>query len=640
MYQDQLPLSGFQLIDLNATPRIDIQVQLRKARLKDGTEPASNNSWVYRTQDSDGGVLDNYLGPILDVRRGHTVQINWINTLGPNPMMAGEQERPPINPPDTDPAMHMHAPLGIVTHLHGGKVARAADGWPLEPAGYRGNDCGLPSSRRYTYRNDQRATLLWYHDHAMDNTAPQVLAGLAGLYFIRDRSDRQLFELINDGGGGHEIPLVIQDRCVLPGFQGVDYAAGLVDRPEFLGSTLFVNGRPSPFHTVARRIYRLRLLNGSNARSYALALLNPDDWSWHSSRMRVIGCDGGLLARPVQLSDLGYLLLAPGERRDVLLDLTGLANVSRLRLMNLAVAGRVRNDTPEPIFTYGLPRVAGDSVHSVLTPDQRTPANLTRIDVEALAGVVELRLDSLTEIPPERGYSGRLTQILDNHASGDGFRWNSRYQTLEPFWSVRANRLVVLANNTAGVVGTPDVQMLELSEGGGTETWSLPFEVDLAGSDGPDDVQPLQYRTYRIARKTFFTEPHQHTHGSCYPEIHPPTFRPVSGTYERWYVANIGNEGADAQIGRGTPDMHPFHLHLVNFIVGRRWVKDTDGRFVLAPRSMLDGIARHDTVRIASDELLELIVHFPRHYRDQNFVYHCHLVEHEDMGMMLHYQLS
>ena len=45
----------------------------------------------------------------------------------------------------------------------------------------------------------------------------------------------------------------------------------IVDRSEFLGDTIFVNGRPSPYHFVARAVYRLRVLNGSNARTYALA---------------------------------------------------------------------------------------------------------------------------------------------------------------------------------------------------------------------------------------------------------------------------------------------------------------------------------------------------------------------------------
>jgi len=639
MYQDPLPLSAFQRIDLDTTPQIALQVQLRKTRLKDGIDPPAANAWVYRTGDSDGSVLDNYLGPILNVHRGQRVQIDWINTLGPDPAQAGAQEPPPIHGPG--PKEHMQAPLGIVTHLHGGKVTTAADGWPLEPAGYQGNDCGLPSRRRYGYRNDQRAAMLWYHDHAMDHTAPQVHAGLAGLYFIRDRSDRRLRELIHDADGSHELPLVIQDRCLLPGFQGFDYGAGLPpDRPEFLGNTLFVNGRPSPFLETERRVYRLRLLNGSNARSYALALLNPDAWSWHSGRMWVIGSDAGLLAYPVQLANWGYLVLAPGERRDLLLDLTGLAGISRLRLMNLALAARVRQETPEPIYTYGLPRAAGDSGHSVLTPDQRTPDNLTRIDVEALAGVLELRLDGVTETPLERRFAGRLTEILEDHADGDGFRWNRRYQTLEPCWSVRANRLVVLLNNTAGAATDPDVEMLELCDDPALPGLDLPFEVDLGGNAAPADAQPLVWKPFGIARRTLFAEPHRHAHGSCYPELHPPTFQPLAGSYERWYVANIGNEPADAQSGRAVPELHPFHLHLVNFVVGRRWVKDAEGRFVIAPRSMLDGIARHDTVRIAADELLELIVHFPRHYSGQSFVYHCHLAEHEDMGMMLHYQLA
>jgi FtsP/CotA-like multicopper oxidase with cupredoxin domain len=81
----------------------------------------------------------------------------------------------------------------------------------------------------------------------------------------------------------------------------------------------------------------------------------------------------------------------------------------------------------------------------------------------------------------------------------------------------------------------------------------------------------------------------------------------------------------------------------VNFVVTRRWKlnKDTDlfeettgGR-----RLDFDRVARRDTVRAPSRELVELLVHFPKGYTG-HYPYHCHLVEHEDMGMMLHFEVQ
>jgi FtsP/CotA-like multicopper oxidase with cupredoxin domain len=68
-------------------------------------------------------------------------------------------------------------------------------------------------------------------------------------------------------------------------------------------------------------------------------------------------------------------------------------------------------------------------------------------------------------------------------------------------------------------------------------------------------------------------------------------------------------------------------------------VLDSAGQYVLqtTPRPMgLDGIGRHDTLRVQANELLELLVYFPAGYTG-DYGYHCHFVEHEDMGMMLHY---
>jgi FtsP/CotA-like multicopper oxidase with cupredoxin domain len=56
---------------------------------------------------------------------------------------------------------------------------------------------------------DQRATLLWYHDHAMGVTRFTLYAGLAGLWIIRDERER---ELGLPEGPPFEVPLLLQDR--------------------------------------------------------------------------------------------------------------------------------------------------------------------------------------------------------------------------------------------------------------------------------------------------------------------------------------------------------------------------------------------------------------------------------------------
>jgi FtsP/CotA-like multicopper oxidase with cupredoxin domain len=140
-----------------------------------------------------------------------------------------------------------------------------------------------------------------------------------------------------------------------------------------------------------------------------------------------------------------------------------------------------------------------------------------------------------------------------------------------------------------------------------------------------------------------FKYPHLYRHN---PSQGRHIIKPRQGTYERWYVANIGNAQPFAD-STAIPDMHPFHIHLVNFVVLRRWRLDgTSGVFKEVTlgdpgnRELdFDGLVRHDTVRIPSNELVELLVYFPNGYTG-HYPYHCHLVEHEDMGMMLHFDVQ
>jgi FtsP/CotA-like multicopper oxidase with cupredoxin domain len=713
MFNNRLPLEKLTVIHY-PTDVVNIRVEKHKAKLTDNGNPVEFNAWSYvpvssaelASKPDPNSVLENYLGPVINVKRGKGLSVRWINTLGADADQSAEQENPPItvSPDDLQRLLamwknnNMNPTRGIVTHLHGGKVAQDFDGWPLWPVGFNNGDFPpnpnqLPIHRTYYYPNRQRATLLWFHDHAMDNTAPQVFAGLAGLYFIRDEGDAALFDLI--GGEGQEIPLVIQDRYFDEAKQKFDYVKGLPatdssslpgsDRPEFLGDTIFVNGRPWPCHKVDRRIFRLRILNGSNARTYSLALWDADSNTWHTHQMQVIGTEGGLLAQPVRLDKHGFLTIAPGERRDVLLDLTGLDDkIKRLRVVNLAIAAIIsdRAEDPEPIFRYHAPRkldhdaaTRKDQRYSLLQIDERTAANLA----DGRANIMELRLTDTDHAKPVH-FHQRLAHILRSQANDDAFVWNDETSTLVP-WSgtVERNRLVLLMNNTMdllttdtlGVEGFPkiegwqDTQIWELTDATLASPklprWQLPFVVDLQNDlpDAPEDAQS-QAINYAVARRTFLTMRMQaddmgmEAGDACkppqplYANLIESSIQAKQGTYERWYVANIGNgqptlhvseTGKQGKDINRVPDMHPFHIHLVNFIVLRRWEFKESGRFELQQAGLFDKVARDDTVRIGSNELLELLVYYPPNYIG-DYPYHCHLVEHEDMGMMLHFSVS
>jgi FtsP/CotA-like multicopper oxidase with cupredoxin domain len=87
---------------------------------------------------------------------------------------------------------------------------------------------------------------------------------------------------------------------------------------------MLINGVPWPRMEVSTRKYRFRILNGSNARPFRLALSNGDPFI-------LIGTDGGLLAEPVAVRNLP---LAMAERAEVVVDFSRVPVGSKVFLMN------------------------------------------------------------------------------------------------------------------------------------------------------------------------------------------------------------------------------------------------------------------------------------------------------------------
>lgn len=277
-------------------------------------------------------------GPTIESRRGRPITVTHRNEL----------------------------PVPTVVHLHGGRTPAASDGYPTDlvlpdrrpESAETIHDMhamsgmqGMPDpravvtrlTRDYTFPLDQRPTLLWYHDHRMDFTAPAIWRGLAGLHVVRDDAEDEL----GLPAGPRELPLMITDRSFAadgslaypaldptlreqPGVQE-RFLAGV------LGDVILVNGAPWPMHEVDAARYRLRMLNASNARHYELEAVTDD-----GSRLDLvqIGADQGLLAAPVTH---GLLPIAPAERYDVIIDFSGVPVGGRVRLVNRLGTGPTRD---------------------------------------------------------------------------------------------------------------------------------------------------------------------------------------------------------------------------------------------------------------------------------------------------------
>ncbi len=200
------------------------------------------------------------------------------------------------------------------THLHGGHMPAGNDGHPLDFV-----DPG--TSKDYLYTNKQQPATLWYHDHTNDLTGDQVYAGLAGFYLMDDEYERSL----GLPSGDNEVAIVIQDRTFAADGSLV-YNDNIIG--EF-GDTILVNGTPYPFFEVGTARYRVRILNGSNARSYNLVLSN-------GASFVQIGSDGGLLEAPVTRASLN---IAPAERLDVIIDFGNASVGQQIILENTAGSG-------------------------------------------------------------------------------------------------------------------------------------------------------------------------------------------------------------------------------------------------------------------------------------------------------------
>jgi spore coat protein A, manganese oxidase len=201
-------------------------------------------------------------------------------------------------------------PTHTVVHLHGGVTPAESDGFAM--------DMVTPGeSRTHHYPNCQRACTLWYHDHAMDHTGENINRGLAGLYIIDDEEELAL----PLPQGPFDIPLFLQDRAFSP---DGSFHYDTDGHRGFRGDVMLVNGVPWPKLDVSTRKYRFRIVNGSNARPFRLALSNGAPFT-------LIGTDGGLLAAPVPVKTLP---LSMAERVEVIIDFSPYAPGEKVFLLN------------------------------------------------------------------------------------------------------------------------------------------------------------------------------------------------------------------------------------------------------------------------------------------------------------------
>lgn len=208
---------------------------------------------------------------------------------------------------------HLDQPL--VLHWHGVLAPERMDGHPRDQV-------SAGQSYEVRFPVSQRAATCWYHSHTDGLTAEQAYAGVAGLFLIDDPA-------VNGLGlptGDHDLPLVLTDKRINAQKQFV-YAPTMMDRMSgYVGDTMLVNGTPDAWLSIDRGLYRFRILNGCNARICKVAFADGHPF-------KVIATDGGLLPAA---ADAQSVMLAPGQRIEILVDFAGYTIGSSVMLRSVA----------------------------------------------------------------------------------------------------------------------------------------------------------------------------------------------------------------------------------------------------------------------------------------------------------------
>ncbi|MEE1752517.1 multicopper oxidase domain-containing protein [Streptomyces sp. SP18CS02] len=554
----------------------EIEIALRPTWVRMHTQLPPTLMWGY-----EGSVP----GPTIEVRRGQRIRIAWTNRIPPGseyPVTAVEVDRvagqpDPHNRPGregAEPSKDVAAlPAWSVTHLHGAQTGGGNDGWADNAVGY--GDAQLSE-----YPNDHQAVQWWYHDHAMNITRWNVYAGLVGTYLVRDDEE----DALGLPSGARELPLILADRNLDRDEDGSGRLNGrLLHKTTVLTRSHPETGKPvtlpflGPYTTVNGTIW---------------PYLDVED-GWY--RFRLVNASNARV----------YDLVLVDEDDDPL----------------PGVVHQIGSDgglLPRPVtvgFTGGQPLTIAPAERFDLLVDFRSLQGRTVRLVNKAAGRAPGVPDATRNVPYPHVMEFRVGRggcaddfVLPEVLSGSFRRFDHEHFD-------HGHRLIVLTPpQTVGGGGHPEIwEMAETGAAGGTDV-----RVPTAGViqvQGPDG----KVRTYRRTARTF-------NDGLG--------FTVGEGTYEQWSFLNLG------------APLHPMHIHLADFqVVGRDAYSvtgfdpvlggtrspvrfDPERRIPVPPNEQ----GWKDVFRVSQGEMVRVMGRFDGAYG--RFMYHCHLLEHEDMGMM------
>jgi bilirubin oxidase len=590
--------------------------------------------WSYGSVDYPGTAVDpdnfpnltggtfNYPAFTIEAEYNKRTRVNWINDLVAKNgkflphILPVDQTLHWANPPGglagrdrrgLAPEPYL-GPVPIVTHVHGAHTHEDSDGYPEAwylpaakniPSGYattgtfydyfapqfkaRIGQGWDPGTAVFEYPNDQPATTLWYHDHSLGMTRLNVYAGPAGYWLIRGGPHDMDLGYVAPGVGDNplgeytEIPIVIQDRSF--------------------------NADGSLFYPDNRAFFE-----GLNPAQLQIPFI-PDE-----------ACDGLLSdVSPIWNPEFfGNMMVVNGftwpfleveQRRYRFRFLNGCN--SRFLDLKMTTAPRMNNDgfnTPEFSFwqigaEQGFLPAPVELNHLLMAPAERADVIVDFTNIPA--GEVYLVNDG-----PDAPFGGISLEDLSDH--------NSTGQVM---------KFIVKASTNGDTTTPPDE--LELPEQPVLPEDDVTLRQVSLNEEESASVRVLEDASGNIVLDCATGEifgPTSALLGTLNPD--------GSGNPLVWMDNITENPALDAteewEIHNFTEDAHPIHIHLIKFKVLGRGADGTQ-----APEAWEEGFK--DTVIAYPGEITRVKMHFDM---EGFYVWHCHIVEHEDNEMMRPYHVG
>ena len=539
------------------------------------------------------GFVRTVPGPTFEATRGISINVKWTNAIKEPYMFAVDptlywanpnnmpMPREPAAAPPFPPGYYAaQSPVPIVTHLHGGEDQSTSDGHPDAWWTYDGKH----GSAYSTYTATDPNSAVFHYPNTQPPTTLWYHDHAHGVTRLNVMAGLSGFYLLRDAAdhiapllpsGKYEMPLVIQDR---------DFYAN--------GSLFFPSNGPNPtVHPYWREEFfgNSIMVNGKvwptmnvDRGVYRFRLLDGSNARYYTFSFSngmpftMIGSDGGYLKAPVTLTKL---TIAPAERADVLVDFSNVAPGTKIILQNAANAPFPYGDPVNPLTTGQIMQFNVTNNHGRTLVTLPTLLNPTLVgSFPNLPTPTKTRVLTLAEV------KGPSSAMAINEAGFERLKGEMAMNDLE-----------------------------YLLDG---QDWSAPVSE-----------------------------------------------QPHLGTTEDWVIINL------------TTHAHPIHLHLVQFqLVSRQAINVTNYKkdwemkngeppfnhstIAVSPTAYLIGSAAgappqehgwKDTINMNPGEVTIIRVRFAPIDKNRvysfnaaagpGYVWHCHMIDHEDNQMMRPYKI-